>query len=129
MNIIATFVSITIFATILYWLIKYCCQAFAADRTIRALHDQQAAKNKGQLYPLSPSHLLLMEAIKLQDMELRGELTPMQLNFKKEQWYIKVEEYSHNYFRTLRENQAQKDKLVDFPIPSPRAQNNQPPSD
>jgi hypothetical protein len=126
MNVISAFASMVLVAAMIYWLIRFYKQALAADKTIKELHNQQLDKKKGQLYPLSPSHLLLMESIKIQDMELSGELTPMQLNFKKEQWYMKVEKYSQNYFMTLGKHQEQHNKPLNFADQTQRNQSNKP---
>jgi hypothetical protein len=86
---------------IIYALIKCFNNAIGDEAAIRQLHHDKIEDQERNMYTLSESHQLVMERIRIEDMELQNNFVPMQQQFQLEKWYAKIHYYSCKYFRNL----------------------------
>lgn len=84
------------------WLLVSSLKRFIADeKHLYQLHFDQVEAEEMQMYTNSEAHQLLMERVRIEEMELQPDFLPMQQKYRLEQWYTKVLDYKYRYFQTL----------------------------
>ena len=84
-----------------YCLIKLQVKNATDERQVEKLYYDKMEAAQMNMYTISEAHQLIMERVRIQDMEMRKDFVPMQQQFQLEKWYNKVGLYSCRYFRSL----------------------------
>lgn len=82
-------------------LVKTFSQSVAEEINLRKLHHEKVEAEEMNMYTNSEAHRLIMERIRIQDMELQPDFIPLQQKYRLEQWYNKVMKYGYDYFQSL----------------------------
>ena len=99
----------------IYSLIKCFNKATDAEIKIHKMYCDKVEDQQRNMYTLSESHQLIMERVRLQDMELTDDFVPMEQELALQKWYNKVYHYNCKYFKSLNvieEGQKQGDNKV-----------------
>lgn len=84
------------------WLLVSSFKRFiAGEKHLYQLHFDQVEAEEMQMYTNSEAHHLIMERVRIEEMELQPDFLPMQQKYRLEQWYTKVLDYKYRYFQTL----------------------------
>jgi hypothetical protein len=85
----------------IYCLIKLQVKLLKDESDIQKRYYDKVEAAQMNMYTISEAHQLLMERVRIQDMEMHKDFIPMQQQFQLEKWYNKVGQYSYRYFRSL----------------------------
>ena len=99
----------------IFILVKYYNKAHGDESKIYKMHCEKIEDQQRNMYTLSESHKLIMERVRLQDMELTDDYMPMEQELALQKWYSKVYRYNCKYFKSLNvieEGQKQGDNKV-----------------